>query len=214
MKKLVYLIGFVGLIASCGAPAEDNTAGDKDTTTASAPVIIQEEEPVVENSFLLETGVVGIFHVGEPMPAMPEELNSRKAIVSLKDETGAMVEHTQYVVFNSLEDIAEVTLENDPGKHDEDLRIQEVRVISNFYETSDGIKIGTPLTTLLEKYPDAEIRYDGLTHDIIAETNSYGNLHFVLDPAACTKSMSGNKDITLQARNFNEDAKIKTIKVY
>src|SRR5688500_13196132 len=101
MKKIVYAFGFAGMLLSCGAPADEPTTENKDTTTtASEPVV---EEPEIENSFLLEAGVLGIFKIGQPMPQLPDELNSRRAVHTITDAQGVTNEHVQYVIFNSLE---------------------------------------------------------------------------------------------------------------
>jgi hypothetical protein len=213
MKKMIYAFGFAGVLVSCGAPAEEPTTENKDTTTTAAepPVV---EEPKIENSFLLEAGVLGIFKIGQPMPELPEELNSRRAIHTITDAQGVTNEHVQYVIFNSLEDVAEITMEHNPSIPEEELVIQEMRAITNYYETKDGIKIGTTVSAMMEKYPDTKIHYSGVTHDIVAEIPEFASVHFVINPSACTKTLKGNKDISLSAKNFNETAAVSQIKLY
>jgi len=212
MKKIVCSFGVIGLLLSCGGSTEEtpNPSENKDTVSHE-PVVT--EEPVVENSFVLESGTVGVFKIGEPLPKLPAELNNRKASVTLI-ENGESVEHDQHIIFNSLEDVVELTMEKNDGKAEEDLNIQEMRVISNYYETPDVIKVGSTLTELFENYTDAKLYYLGARGEIIVETSVYTGIQFVIDPATCTKKVSGKKDIPLSKSNFTEDAKVQYIRVY
>jgi len=209
MKKLAYSFGFVVLFLSCGAPAEEPTTETKDTTTQ---VVVPEVVPEVVNSFLLESGVVGIFKMGQPIPALPAELNTRKSTVMV-DEDGTQVERIMHIVFNSLEDVAEITMEKNDAAHESDLTVTSMKVISNYYETKDGIKIGTTLTQLMEKYPDVKLWYNGANSEIVAETTSYISVQFIINTESCTKTLKGTKNINLTASNFNEEAKIKFIRI-
>jgi len=212
MKKIVYSFAAIGLLISCGGSSEENT-----TTTEQKDTVSQEpamtEESGVENSFVLESAKVGVFKIGEPLSTLPSELNSREATATIS-ENGENTEHLQHVVFNSLEDVVELVMEKNDAKADEDLVIQEMRVISNYYETNDGIKVGSTVSQLLEKYPDAKLYYLGSRSEIIAETPAYTGVQFVINPVACTKKVSGKKDITLSKSSFNEDARIEYIRVY
>jgi len=208
MKKLVYSFGFVGLVISCGAPAEEPTTETKDTTA----VVVVPEVPVIENSFVLEAGVVGLFKIGQPMPQLPDVISSRKASVSL-NEDGVMVDHLMYVISNELSDIAEIVMVKNDSIHEEDLTVQQMNVISDYYETSDNIKVGVALTTLMEKYPDTKIWYNGATAEIVAETPAYVSVQFIINSTSCTKTLKGTKNINLAASSFSEEAKIASIRV-
>lgn len=210
MKKLAYSFGFVGLFLSCGAPADETTTETKDTTTQV--VVPEVVEPEIVNSFLLESGVVGIFKIGQPIPVLPAELNTRKSTVMV-DEDGAQVEHVQHIVFNSLEDVAEITMEKNDEAHEADLAVISMRVISNYYETKDAIKVGTTLTQLMEKYPDTKLWYNGANSEIVAETPAYISVQFIINSDGCTKALKGTKNINLSKSNFNEEAKISSIRV-
>lgn len=208
MKKLVYSFGFVGLVISCGAPAEEPTTEPKDTTA----VVVVPEVPVIENSFVLEAGVVGLFKIGQPMPQLPDVISSRKASITL-NEDGAAVEHVMFVISNELSDIAEIVMTKNDSIYDEDLTIQQMNVISDYYETADNLKVGVYLATLLEKYPDAKIWYDGVNSEIVVETPAYDRVQFIINTESCTKPLKGTKNINLSATNFNEEAKIIAISV-
>jgi len=210
MKKLVCSFGFVGLFISCSEPADETAAEPIDTTTqVVVPEIV---EPEIINSFVLESGTVGLFKIGAPMPKLPTEISSRKATATLTED-GKKVDHVMYVISNSLEDIAEVIMVNDTTIAEEDLTIQEVVVISNYYETSNNVKIGTTLTTFAEKHPDTKVWYNGATGELVAETSAYPEIQFILDPDSSSKKPKGTKNINLSLSSFNEDTKIKTIKV-
>lgn len=212
MKKLVYSVGVIGFLFACGGSGEEvNTTETPVDTTQE--VIITEEVKAPVNSFILESGVVGVFKIGQPV-TMPVELSSRKSSVTRAGVDGAPQEHLQYVIFNSLEDVAELNMEKNASLHDEDLVIIDMRVISNYYETKDGIKVGSSVTQLTEKYTDTKFRYLGATGEIIGESKSMTGVQFVIDPAGCTKKVTGTKDISLSSKNFSDDAKIKYIRVF
>jgi len=212
MKKLFYSASMIGLLVSCGGSAEETTNTEtKKDTVSQEPVVV--EEPPVENSFVLESGTVGVFKIGQPFGKLPDELNSRKASIML-NENGEQVEHIQHIVFNSLEDVVEVTMEKNDAQAEEDLVIQEMRVISNYFETADGIKVGSLVSDLTTKYPDAKFFYSGSLGEIVAEVGAYTGIQFIIDPAGCTKKVSGSKDISLSAKSFNAEAKIATVRVY
>jgi len=209
MKKLAYSFGFVGLFLSCGSPVDETTTETKDTTTQ---VVVPEVVPEVVNSFLLESGIVGIFKIGQPIPALPAELNTRKSTVMV-DEDGTQVEGIMHIVFNSLEDVAEITMEKNDAAHESDLTVTSMKVISNYYETKDGIKIGTTLAQFKEKYPDVKLWYNGAKGEIVAETASFISVQFIIDSESCTKTLKGTKNINLSTSNFTEEAKIQFIRV-
>jgi hypothetical protein len=211
MKKLVYSFGVIGLLISCGGSTEETTTTENKDTVSQEPVVV--EEPAVQNSFVLESEKVGIFQIGHPLSKLPAELNSREATATIA-ENGENVDHLEHVIFNSLEDVVELVMEKNDAKAKEDLVIQEMRVISNYYETNDGIKVGTTVAQLLEKYSDAKIYYLGSRGEIVAETAKFTGVQFIIDPAGCKKKVSGNRDMTLSKSSFTEDAKISYIRVY
>lgn len=210
MKTLVYSFGFAGLLFSCGSATDETTTENKDSLSTEVVVV---EEPEVVNSFIIETGTLGIFKIGQPIPKLPEGLSSRKS-AQMVNENGEDVEHVMYVIFNSLEDVAEITLARNDSQHEEDLVVIEMRAVSNYYESRDGIKVGTTLSELTEKYPDSKIWYNGESGNIVAETPAFGNTYFIINPASCTKKPKGNKDIRLTKSNFDETAKIDRIKIF
>ncbi len=212
MKKLFYSASMIGLLVSCGGSAEETTTTEtKEDTVSQEPVVV--EEPPVENSFVLESGTVGVFKIGETLSRLPQELKSRKSSISVS-ENGETNEHVQWIIFNSLEDVVEITMENNDTKTEEDLVIQDMRVISNYFETADGIKVGSLVSDLKSKYPDAKFFYSGSLKEIVAEVGAYTGIQFIIDPAGCTKKVSGSKDISLSSKSFNDEAKISTVRVY
>lgn len=212
MKKLVYSAGVIGFLVSCGS-ATDESATTETTDSIKQETVVVEQDPAPVNSFILESGVVGVFKIGQPI-SMPVELSSRKATVKRNGVDGAPQDHLQYVIFNSLEDVAEITMEKNDNLADEDLVIIDMRVISNYYETKDGVKVGSKVSRLTEKYSDTKFRYVGATGEIIGESNSLPGVQFVINPAGCTKKVSGTRDISLSSKNFSEEAKIEYINVF
>lgn len=195
---------------SCGAPAEETTT---DTSKDSAVQVVEVKTPAVQPSFYIESGIVGNFKIGQPMPELPEGLNSRKSSVDVT-LNGIKESHLMYVIYNSLEDIAEITMEKDEATDESDLTVIRMKAISNYYETRDNLEVGSTLTELTEKYPDTKIWYDGATQQIVAEASDLISVRFVFDTADCTKKLSGSYDINLSKKNFSETAKIIAVLVF
>ncbi|MBK7129987.1 MAG: hypothetical protein IPM74_17690 [Crocinitomicaceae bacterium] len=208
MNKSIYSIALLYVVISCGGSGEENITPPTDTTKTTQDVV---DEPEIVNSFVLETGTVGIFHIGAPISELPEVLNSRVGKVNTS-VNGKAVEHDAFIIFNSMEDVAELILIDDSTKTDEERNIVEMKVIADYYETAEGIKVGSLVTEFGEKYTDAGYRYSSTSGEIIAETTALAGVEFIIDPAGCTKKI-GKTDLTLTASNFNETASIKYIRV-
>lgn len=215
MKKFVYLLTASIVFNACGGSEETNPENgntQKDSLTTQETVV-PEVEPVPQNSFLLEPGLVGVFKIGHPLGTLPAELSSRKSAVAMTVK-GVTEDHVQYVIFNSLEDVTEIFVEKNDELAEEDLVIIKMRVISNYYETKEGIKVGSSIGELTGKFPDVKFRYNGETGEVMGETKTLDGMQFVINPSYCKKKTSGTKDITLNPSNFTEDAKIEYINVY
>jgi hypothetical protein len=210
MKNIVFILGSMSLLVSCGGESERATENSSDSAKQETPVVA--EEPAPQNSFILEPGVVGVFKIGQPISKLPVELNSRKTTVT-RSKDGFPDDHLQHVIFNSLEDLAEITMEKNDNLHEEDLVIIDMRVISNYYETKEGVKVGTNITTLEEKYKDISFKYLGESGEIVAETETLPGIKFAFNSSACTKKLSGTSDVRLTSKNFTEDAKVEYILV-
>lgn len=207
MKNYVYSFGLASLMISCGAPAEDSNSETKKDTVVQT---VQVEKTKIENSFFIESGIVGVFKIGQPFPELPEGLKSRKSSEDI-EMNGVKENHVVHVVYNSLEDVAEIAMEKNDALDEEDLSVIKMKVISNYYETKDNLKVGTLLNTVLEKHPDTKIWYDGKTGQILAEAPALISVRFVIDPTSCTKKPSGSKDIKLNKSNFVAEAKVSMI---
>lgn len=209
MNKLVYFTPLLLLNYACGDETQaENNVEIKDTVKTEEVIV---EEPAPVNSFILDIGSVGIFKIGQPFPhKLPTELNSRKANASV-NINGVQENHIQYVIFNSLEDVLEVNLENNSTIAEEDLVIINMKVLTGYYETNDGIAVGKTLNSLLEKYPETKLRYDGTMGEVIGETEKLTGITFVISKDGLKKQYSGNKNVSLNASNFNDEAKISAI---
>ena len=214
MKKLVYSFGVIGLLISCGGSTEE-TANTPDTankdTTSQEPTV--SEETVVENSFVLESETVGVFKIGEPLSKLPAELSSRKSTTKITKD-GVEEEHVQHVIFNSLEDVVELVMEKNDAKAEEDLNVEEMRVISNYYETTDGIKVGSTVGDMIQEWGEARFFYLGASGEMVAESPKYLGVQFVLDKSGYNKKVTGKKDLPLSGSNFKDDTKVQYIRVY
>lgn len=211
--KLSYItMPLVSILFSCGSHENQDESATTETSQQTETTETA-EKPVVENSFMLESGSAGIFRIGQKFPDLPEALKNRNSTIQVANADGSKTEHLQHVVFNSLEDVIEINMQKNDAVADEDLLITDMRIISDYYETKDGLKVGMSISDLFEKYPDSKVNYYGSSGEVYAEIPSLINLKFVFDPADCNKKLNGSKDIHLSKSNFKEDAKIVYIRV-
>jgi hypothetical protein len=210
--NFIYSSVAIALLGCNSAEKTENTGYERTDTLKKETV--QAEEPLPENSFLLDAGTVGVFKVGVPFPKLPAELKSRKAYVKRTNPDGLEEEHLQHIIFNSLEDVAEVILEKNDGKTEDQLAIQEIRVISDNFETSEAISVGSSISDITSKYEQAQFTYKAASGDYVMETASMPGVEFVIDPEGCTKKINSSSNVKLSANQFKPDAKIQLIIVH
>jgi hypothetical protein len=211
MKKLAYLVFIIPMCISCGGEAEEETSEEETSEEVVEEEIVEE----VVNSVLIESGSVGIFKIGEAVPTLPEELSLRHFNEVDVNIEGEEMEHKHNVIFNILEDVVELIMDHTSGEHHEDLHIEEMYVLSNYYATEEGITIGTSIEDFTAEFPDYKIWYSRVGNEYVIETEAYRNMYFLLSADDCTKEVSGNKDMEeLKITDFNEEAKIKKIRLF
>lgn len=210
MKRLVFSILSAAILISCGE------AEDTDETVESIDTTNQVEKPVeLVNSFVLEEGKAGIFEIGKEVPKrLPEELSMRQFIKEEVDLEGKTVEHMHNVIFNQMEDILELIM-NKSGEHHEDKRIEEIMVLSEYYETADQVSVGSTVEEFQVVYNDATAWYSKSLNAYVLETETILGTQFLLDLSACKKKPSGTTDmIKVDFNKFAEGSTIKKIRIY
>lgn len=213
MKRLVLsAVAFLLLVACGGQDVSEETTETTEVTSQEEKVII-EEAPV--NSIILSENIVGIFELGKEVPSsIPSELSMRQFTEEVKSSDGQVVEHVHNVVFNQLEDLVELTM-NQTGEHHEDKLIQEMLVLSNYYETAEGIAVGSTIEDFQAAYGDATAWYSKTLDAYLLETESILGTQFILDASACSKKPGGSTDlIKMNFNKFTEGSKIAKIRVY
>lgn len=200
------------ILGSCGGDNhEENTEETTDTSTMVTEVT---EEPEIINSILIEPYHVGIFSIGQIVPTLPEELKSRKGNLTVSDE-GEETTYELCIIFNNLEDLVDLQLEENANLHYEDKTVTEMIVHSNYYETSAGIHVGSTIQDFIEAYPDYTIWYTYISDRYVMETPALENVQFMLDGNDYLKQPKGDSDMEiLDQANFAGDADIKSIRVY
>ena len=209
MKNIFFVSVLFTFLVACGG-SESNL----DPEMNDLPDVVNEDEVVEEvvNSFIIESKSVGLFTVGEEVPVLPEVLKMRQFLE--KDESGEELKHN--VIFNQIEDVVELIMHHDVDDvYHEDKNIEEMIVLSDYYETSEGIAIGTTVEHLLDVYTDAQLIYLSKEDRYIIETEKYEDVQFVLNSEDCNKKPKGKLDReVVDFHDFNFGAKIKEIVVF
>ncbi|UKN00516.1 hypothetical protein K6119_12315 [Paracrocinitomix mangrovi] len=214
MKKLVYSLLIIPAFISCGGSESEteNTTTEQDTTVQNTENV---EEVEIVNSITISENVVGIFEMGKPVPTkLPEELKMRQFI---EEETveGNTIEHTHNVIFNQLEDVAELIMNQGSDENHFDKTIKEILVISNYYETQEGIKVGSSVEKFKEAFADAKIWYDKTRDQYFMDSETLVGVQFILDPMDIKKKAKGSAD--MQELSFSvvpAEAEVKKIRMY
>ena len=196
---------------SCGGESHDTEEDENNSDSTSTTSINTTEEPEVVNSYLIKPYQVGIFTVGEVVPQLPGELKSRSGAVG--GDEGAEIELN--IIFNNLEDLVDLYLEDNPSLHFEDKAVTEMLVHSNYYETEKGIHVGSTIHDFAVTYPDHQIWYSYISDRYVMDSPELENVQFILDGDDYLKEPKGDSDMEiLDQADFNVDAEIKAIRVY
>ena len=218
MKSLFYTILIIPLsFMSCGGSEESEGADSNEETSTentSEEETVDAEPP--ENTFAIGTEMVGIFRVGEAVPdPLPEELKSRHFLETDVDDSGKSEEHTHNVIFTMLEDVVELTMEKGSDKHHEDKHITEMLVLSNYYQTDQGIGVGSTIEEFKEVYPDMSVWYDKVHDRYHLETEILVGVQFLFDAEDVKREARGSADHQeINASYINEGADIDKIRVH
>jgi hypothetical protein len=199
---------------ACGGESveseEDSTESLESTTIEE---VVAEEEII--NKILIETNVVGIFVIGEPVPKnLPNELKMRQFYEEDLDDEGNAIEHTHNVVFNALEDVVELIMDREHDGHHEDKNIHEMFVLSDYYLTNRDIGVGSSVEEFKETFSDVTVWYDKIHDRYYLETLEIERTQFIFDMDDIVKKAKGSRDF--QEINFSyiaEGAKIDRIRL-
>lgn len=213
MKHIQLVIPACLLLFSCGPAADESPEESNELENAELEIL---EEPQVINSIVISSKNVGLFTIGSEVPTLPSELKIRQYVEQEESEGELGDELTHNVIFNQLEDLLELVMDHQmDGEHHEDKNIQEMFVLSNYYETAKGISVGSTITEFQEAYPDANIWYTYIEERYVMETDELKDVQFFLDGADCTISPKGSSDQeVIDIMSFNGGGKIQKIRVY
>ena len=205
------------MFCACGAE-EENTATEKSTESEATtePVLEEEKVTIAENSYNIEEAVVGIFEIGKVVPdPLPEGLKIRQFIETSTDEHGKTVEYTHNVIFNQLEDVVELIMEKNQEINHTDKAIEEMMVLSNYYETPEGITVGKTIEEFKETYPDMSVWYDKANKCYLLETEKVPGAQFIFSDLDIAKRAKGSGEHQrLDATYIRKGAKIEKIRVH
>jgi hypothetical protein len=198
------------LVAACGGTEEESNQENNSSsdTTAQAPEVVE-----VENSDIIAPGVVGIFTMGSPVPQLPSDLSMRKAIHHQK-LLGTTVEVDMQVIYNPIEDMVDLHLEENDGKEEKDLNITEMRVHSDYYRTDKGIGVHSTIEDFSFAYPDYKLWYLAESESFVGETAELPGIHFIFNFSDCTGGYKRTENSELTLDDFNPGSLIETVRVY
>ena len=204
------------LFSCSGAEEEESDQEKANETTTNTENEVVEEVETIENSYDIKPNIVGVFEIGKVVPdPLPEGLKMRQFLETDVDDEGNSVEHTHNVVFNSLEDVVELIMETDTDEHHLDKSIEEMMVISNYYETAEGVTVGTTLEEFKEIYPDMTVWYDGVHKRYHLETSQIEGAQFIFNELDIVKQAKGSQDFQqINESYIKEGAKIEKIRIH
>ena len=214
MKNILIKCCAAVLLVSCGGETSEEVVNEMNEVSSEiVPEAVQEE---VVNSFLLESKKVGLFSIGQEVPELPKELKIRQYTETEQTDEGPGEELLHNVIFNQLEDVIELIMDHQMGdKHHEDKNIEEMLVLSNYYETAEEIGVGSTIEEFQEAYPDAELWYTYVSDRYVAETTALPGVQFMFDEKDCIKKPNVNGDQNMMKfEHFKEGAKISKIRVF
>ncbi len=212
MKKIFYSALILPLFVACGGDSEHEEASDENSVD-TIEVAEDMNEPEVVNSFIIQEGEVGIFTIGHPVPVLPEELKIRQGSMSeIEDEVN--VEFEVSMIFNHLEDVVDLKLENSDEEFHEDKNIIAMYVHSNYYHTELEIGVGSTIQEFMDTYSDYVLYYNNAQESFIIETPALPHIYFMLDGGEYNETPAGNSEMEeLDPLDFAEGASIKSITV-
>lgn len=193
---------------------------DSEENTSEVEVTSSDEEGedvslIEEHLDLIEPGAIGIFVAGQPIPTdLPEGLKCRKSTLVVSEE-GEEYEIPLKIVYSPIEDVLEIQIENNTSKEESDLIIMEMKLQSDFYKTKENIGVGSTIDEFMEAYPDHTIWYTYVSDRCVIETPELEGVQFVLDVNDLLEPVNWSSDMeTLDAGEFKEGSKIKSVRVY
>jgi hypothetical protein len=215
MSKSSLFLAPLLFLCSCGSDEQLENETDQVDSISEEVVEVNEEHEVV-NSYQLETKAVGIFMIGQEVPKLPEDLKMRHFVEAELTEEGPGEELTHNVIFNQLEDVVELIMDHQmTEEHHEDKDILEMWVLSNYYETAEGIGVGSTIEEFERVYPDVEVWYTYVSGRFIMETETLPDVQFMLSEDNYMKTPSAHADMEiLKLEDFESGSKISKIRVY
>jgi hypothetical protein len=210
MKVLVRSFLIIPFLFACGGEEVEEETNSEETE------IVTEETTEVEevvNKFDIRPGVVGIFEIGSQVPSLPEELKIRQFTEMDVNDEGKEEEHTHNVVFTQLEDVLDLMMDQGSGEHHEDRLIQEMIILSNYYETAEEVKVGSTIEDFDYTYPENDFWYSPAHDWFFCETTSLEGVQFIIDAESVKKKPQGTSNVAMSMSDFKAGAKIIKIRV-
>ncbi len=206
-KNLIYYL--TPILVACGG--EDSEAGEeKPVDTTNTTEVVE-----VTNTDLIEPKNVSIFSLGLPVPAqLPSELSTRKAIHHHKS-SGTTTEVDMVVVYNPIEDMIDLQLEENPSKAEADRNVVEMIVHSDYYRTATGVGVNSSIEELLSTYADCQFWYTADGERFVAQSVQLQGIQFIFNYDACLKMMEPGADSTaLLITDFNPGSPIEMVRIF
>lgn len=214
MKRELFFSIFLLLSVACQQTTEGGDVTKETAAESEDAVKTTDNNTVFENPEGIFPQTVGLFTIGQVIPKLPEGLNKRKAKRTLNEE-GEEFEITLFIIYNLVEDMLDLQMEENPEKADADLIITEIMVNSDYYKTDRGIGVGSTIDEFAEVYPDNKIWYTYVSDRYVMETPELPGVQFYLNRADCIEKFEVDSDMVfLKTGDFRQGSKIEKIRVY
>src|SRR5690606_4145309 len=106
-------------------------------------------------------------------------------------------------------------MERDTGTHHVDKEIVEMIVLSNYYQTPEGIGVGSTIDQFREIYPDMTAWFDKPHGAYYIETESHVGVQFIISDKDIKRKINGGADHQeINASYFKTGASISRIRVH
>lgn len=213
MRRIFALFVVCSMI-SCGG--EEGSESEESTNDTSSEEVSESdaEEEAVEDSDIIVPGSAGMFTLGHPLPTLPEGYKSRKATKTYMEE-GEEYEIELHTVYNTIEDLLDLHMQENEDIPVEERAIDEILVHSDFYQTDRGIGVNSTVEEFLEVYPDHKVWYTYVTERCVIEVEELDGVQFVLNSHDLINMPEITSDmIDLSLADFKEGSKIEEIRIF
>ncbi len=219
MKNSFFVVLVSIIVYSC-SPSSDSSQETKKEIKDSSTVVLEKQVPAPDTTglFIIKNNSLGPIKVGMDInnfknwPDFTLEKKTEKRTTEDGEE-----EYPVYLLRRNSDTLLNIS----PKYIDVNAAwadtIDEIIILSPLFTTDKGIGIGSSVREFVQAYPDAQLQYTYVSDRFFITSDEIGSTQFVVDPSGYKdkKDKLYNSDlIKLYANQFNENAKIISIRIY